>query len=245
MKTAALTAMGIPEKAAKIYLAALSLGTTSVQSIAHKTGLKRPTVYLHIDELLQRGLFEKVSVNKKQYYRATDPHVLEDRLKANLSAIQSAIPEFLALQSMTAGRPRVAVYEGKEGIATVYRELKDATMVRIWSNIDAKEVLFHDVNMDVAETVREKKITVREIITDTRGARRYARLVAKVAGPTYTMRTGPAEGFANDSIIYDNVVTLFRLSENNLFVIRIEDKTIADSMKALFDMAWKSAKAFR
>jgi|GEM_PF-4183375 sugar-specific transcriptional regulator TrmB len=245
MRTNVLTSMGISEKAAKVYLSGLSLGTTSIQEIAHKTGLKRPTVYLHIDELVRRGLFEKIAINKKRYYRAADPRILEERLKGNLVAMQQAIPEFLNLQSKTPGKPQVALYEGKEGIETIYRELKEASAVRIWSNLDAGQVLFHDVNMEVAETLGKNGAAVREIIADTKGARRYSRLVVKVAGPTYQVRTGTVDGFANDSIIYDNVITLFRLSENNMFVVRIEDKTIADSMKALFDMAWKSARPFR
>ena len=75
MKTDSLTSVGISEKAAKIYLAGLALGTTSVQELARKTGLKRPTVYLHIDELLKQGLFETVSLNNKRYYRAAEPEM--------------------------------------------------------------------------------------------------------------------------------------------------------------------------
>jgi len=239
MKLEPLTSAGMGEKSAKIYLAALTLGTTSVQEIARKTGLKRPTVYLHVDELMKQGLFEKVTVNNKQYYRAADPRLLEERLKRGLTALQSAMPEFDLLRSKIPGKPRVVVYEGEEGIKKVYQELKNASFFRIWSNIDSGNVPFHDTNMEVAETVRKKGIGVHEIITDTKGARRYARLVAKVAGPTYVTRMATLEGFSHDSIIYDDVVTLFRLSEYNMFVVRIEDKTIADSMKALFDMAWK------
>jgi len=49
----------------------------------------------------------------------------------------------------------------------------------------------------------------------------------------------------NDSFIYDNVVALFRIQQNNLFVVRIEDPTIAATMKTLFEMAWQSAKPFK
>ncbi len=245
MKTETLQSIGLGDKASAVYLAALSLGTTSVQDIARKSGLKRPTVYIQIDELIKQRLFEEVRVNNKRYYRAADPKVLEDRLARNLSHIRAAMPEFLKLRSNVPGKPRVVVYDGKEGISMVYRELKNAHSIRIWSHIEASEVPFHDVNMEVAETVREKSISVREIIADTKGARRYARLVGKVAGPTYLTRIATVDGFAHDSLIYGDVITLFRLSEHDTFVVRIEDKTIADSMKALFDMAWKTARSFK
>lgn len=245
MKTGTLISLGISEKSAKIYLATLSLGTTSVQEIAQKTGLKRPTVYLHIDELIRQGLFQKVSLNKKHYYRAADPHVLEGRMKKGLDALQSAMPEFIALQSRTPGKPHVVVYEGEEGMREVYREMKIANSLRIWSNMGPMLGSFHDTYMELAETTKENGIGTREIIADTKEARRYSRLVSKVSGPIYSARIATAEGVTNDAFIYGKVVALFRLSEFNMFVVRIEDKTIADSMKALFDMAWKSAKAFR
>ena len=241
-----LTSLGISEKAAKIYLAGLTLGTTSVQDIARKTGLKRPTVYVHIDELIKQGLFETVSLNNKQYYRAEDPHILEARLKKSLSQFQSAIPELLESQANTLGRPQVVVYDGEKGIRRVYKEIENANSLRVWSNMTtAVYTPLHEINLELTEAVKENGVGVKEIIADTKEAKRYSRFIARMCGPTYSARTSIIEGLANDSIIYGNVVALFRLHELNLFVVRIEDKTIADSMRALFDMAWKTAKPFK
>jgi len=235
---------GMDEKAAKIYLAALGLGTTSVQEISRKTGLKRPTVYLHIDELLMQGLFEKVFINKKKYYRAADPRVLEERLKSGLGALQKAMTEFEALKARTPGKPQAVILEGEEGVRRVYFEMKQANSWRIWSNLTTVYPPFHEVYIELCEAAKENGIGIREIITDTKESRRYSRFIARMSGPTYSARTATVEGLANDAIIYGNTVALFRLSEHNMFVVRIEDKTIADSMKALFDMAWKTARPF-
>ena len=54
-----LVSLGINEKSARIFLAALSLGTATAQNIANGAGLKRPTAYLHLQELLKMGLIEK------------------------------------------------------------------------------------------------------------------------------------------------------------------------------------------
>jgi sugar-specific transcriptional regulator TrmB len=245
MDTRVLTAAGLDHKSAKVYLAALGLGVTNVQDIALKSGLKRPTVYLHIDELIKRGLFEKITVNKKRYYRAVDPRVIESQLKRSLDTLQKALPEFDALLSKTPGMPRVAVYESEEGIRAMYREMKNANSFRVWSDVGPSYPRFHDAYMELAEIANKNSINTREIIADTKEARRYARLIAKVAGPSYSARTATADGLANDAFVYGDTVLLFRLSEHNMFVVRIEDKQIANSMKALFDMAWKSGKALR
>ncbi len=246
MDTKALAGMGVSQKAAQVYVAGVALGTTSVQELARKSGLKRPTVYLHIDELVKEGLFEVVSVHKKKYYRAAEPRVLEERLKKNLASLQAELPALAAMRADTMGRPQVQVFEGEEGVKSVYEEIKRARSARVWSNISiAQAAPFHNDYMDLSEAVRKNAIGVREIIADSKEAKNYARLVAKVSGPSYSVRTATVEGLANDTIVYDNVVALFRLHGLNMFVVRIEDPTMADSMRAMFEMAWKTARPFR
>lgn len=240
-----LNSLGLGEKAAKIYLAGISLGTTSVQELARKSGLKRPTVYLHLDELIKSGLFESVNINKKQYYRATDPQILEEKLKNNLAVFQAEMPKLAALRGDLMGKPQVRVYEGEEGVRHVYREIKKAHSARMWSNIGQVYGAFHDTNMEVAEALRDSGAGVREIIADTKESRRYTRLIAKVVGPSYAARIATQEGLENDTIIYENVVAIFGLQGMNMFVVRIEDSSIADTMRAMFDMAWKTARPFK
>ncbi len=231
------------EKAAKIYLAGLALGTTSVQELARKSGLKRPTVYLHIDELVKQGLFELAPINKKNYYRATDPTTIEERMQKNLAALQREMPKLEAMRGDLHGKPSVRILEGEEGVRQVYREIAKAHSWRIWSNVGDAYGQFYQIYMELCEAVREQGTSVREIIADTKECRHQARLVAKIAGPTYTARTATVEGLENDTIIYGNTVALFRLSGLNMFVVRIEDKTIADSLRAIFEMAWKTARS--
>ena len=245
MKTDTLVTLGLNEKSALIYLAGLALGTTTIQSLAQKSGLKRPTVYLHMDELVQRGFFEVLSLNKKQYYRALSPTHLEQRLEKNLAQFRAELPDLLKLQSETLGKPQVRILEGHRGIQEIYAELASAHTLRAWSNVSMPLAPFHDDYMRIAEQVRERGITVREIIADTKGTRRYARLVSKVAGPTYSIRTATLEGIENDTILYGNTVAIFRLHEHNMFVVRIEDATIASTMRAIFDMSWKTARPLR
>jgi len=127
----------------------------------------------------------------------------------------------------------------------VYLGMKKANSWRVISNLTSVYTPLHEIYLEMTEMVKENGIGVREIIADTKEAKRYSRFIARMCGPTYTTRIASVEGLANDTIVYGNVIASFRLHELNLFVVRIEDKTIADSMRALFDMAWKSAKPFR
>lgn len=243
MESAVLTSLGINEKAAVVYLAALPLGTTSVAQIAQKTGLKRPTVYLYIDELLKRGLMEKVSAGKRQYYRAAEPEALLEQTRRNFSELQTALTELSALRSSSTGKPQVTILEGRAGIERIYQEVTQAASFCAWSNLVTVEKLFPHASLEIAEKIKERGIAVREIIADAKEARRIARSFLRIAGQTYRVRVAGGEFIHNDNLVYSNVYALFRLHEFNLFVVRIEDQTIADTMRILFDMAWRGAQA--
>ncbi|OGY70765.1 MAG: hypothetical protein A3E05_01215 [Candidatus Jacksonbacteria bacterium RIFCSPHIGHO2_12_FULL_44_12] len=242
MDSAILSSLGINEKAAKIYLAALSLGSASVAQIAQKTGIKRPTVYLYIDELLKRGLLEKVVVGKRQYYHATDPSTLIARLRKNMAELETALPELAALRATSTGKPQVVILEGEVGIERIYEEVVQAHSFCAWSNLVTVEKLFPHASLNIAEKIKERGIAVREIIADTKEARRIARSFLRIAGATYRMRVADGELIHNDNMLYGNVCAMFRLHEFNLFVVRIEDQTIADTMRVLFNLAWKAAQ---
>lgn len=245
MDLSLIESLGVSEKAAAVYMAGLSLGTTTVQELARKSEMKRPTVYLKVDELIKQGLFETVAIDKKTYYRAADPEIVEARLKKNLALLQAELPKLSAMKVDTMGKPKLRILEGERGIRQIYEEAKSANSLRMWSNIGQLYGPFHEAYMELAEAISEREIGAREITADTKESRRYMKLLSKTAGSTYSLRVASNEGIENDTIIYGSVVALFRLSSLNMFVVRIEDKTIADTMRAMFDMAWKSAKPFK
>jgi sugar-specific transcriptional regulator TrmB len=245
MQPKILTSLGIREKEAQIYLAGLSLGTTTIQELARASGLKRPTVYLHMDELVKRNLFDTVAIGNKTYYRAADPALIEAQLQKSLELFKTEVPKLLSLQTATLGKPQVRVLEGESGARQIYEELKNVNSFRVWSNLGQIYSPFHDVYMELCEAIAKNGIGVREIIADTKESRRYARLMSKIAGSTYAVKVATEEGIENDAIVYGNVVALFSLSGLNRFVVRIEDKATADSMRAIFEMAWKTAKVFK
>ncbi len=242
MNYEAFKSIGLDEKAAKIYLSVVGLGTTSVQEIALKTGIKRPTVYLEIDELIQHGLIEKVRVDKKNYYRAIDPKIIETKIKNNLSELEALMPEIINDYQNVTGKPAVRVLQGIEGVRQIYEEVAQASSLRVWANVGKIQSNFYKEFNKLAEKVSENGIGVKEIIADNKETRKYYKFLKKLTGPTHQVRLATVEGIENDTIIYGNCVAIFRLHELNMFVVRVEDKTIADSMRAIFDMAWKSAK---
>ncbi|MDO8593982.1 MAG: helix-turn-helix domain-containing protein [bacterium] len=239
-----LKLLGIKEKAAHVYSAALALGTSSVKEIAEKAGLKRPTVYVYLEELAKDGFVQKITIGKKEYYQATSPRRIEMRLEENLKSLKKEMPHLEMLHTQGQGKPGVSVFEGEKGLNMLYEEVKHTREILFWSDLSSVEGLFPDTIRKISQSILDNKIFTREIIADTPETRASARRFAVVAGEFYAGRlaTGP---IFNDSAIYDNIVAFFRIQQNNLFVVRIEDPTIAVTMKTLFEMAWQSAKPFK
>ena len=244
MKLEILKNLGLSEKSAKVYLAALGLGTAAIQEIAKKAEVKQPTAYLQVEELLKEGLLEKIPSGKKDYFKATDPTVLEKRAEQQLKEVKSLVPELQLLQSEIQGRPRVSIMEGRKAIEQVYQEVCQANSIRFWSDLRAVEEHFLGMFHKIGEAVEQNEIRTREIIADTPEAKKSSRRYAVIAGKTYSSRVASKPGIQNDNAIYGDTVALFRIHQNNLFVILIEEPTIASTMKAMFDMAWESAEPF-
>ncbi|MEK7574766.1 MAG: helix-turn-helix domain-containing protein [Patescibacteria group bacterium] len=235
--------LGLNEKAAKVYMAALALGTSSVGKIAQKAGLKRPTVYLYLDELLKKSFIQRVCIGKREYYRAVDPKVLQKKLEDGLSEWKQQIRELELLQQENQGKPSVSVFEGEEGLLQMYEEIKNTKELIFWSDLSSVEKRFPEIFRKINQATIDNRIFTREIIADTPEARQSSKRWATTAGEMYMSRLASGPIF-NDNVIYGNVVAFFRLQEQNLFVVRIEDVTIAETLKTIFEMAWRSAKPF-
>ncbi len=239
----ALQTLGLNEKEAKVYLANLALGTTAVKNIAQKSEMKRPTVYLYLEELMKKGFVQKITLGKKEYYQPTSPKALEKRLDDNVNSFKKEVAELELIQQVEQGRPGVQVFEGEKGLLQIYEETKNARELIFWSDLSSVEKIFPDAYRKINQATVENKIFTREITADTPDARASASRWAATAGDYYVSRVAAGPIF-NDTVIYNNVVAFFRLQAHNLFVVRIEDPTIAATMKTMFEMAWRSAKPF-
>lgn len=245
MELKALQSIGLSEKAAKIYLSTLSLGTASIQDIAKKAEIKRPTAYIYVEELVKDGLLEKYPSGKKETFKAVDPIMLEKRIERQLQEAKNLIPDLQAIQNQMSGRPKISFLEGREALEQIYQEICNANQIRFWSDLRAVEKNFQEMFIKIAEAVNKNETRTREIIADTSEAQKSSKHYASIAGKTYSSRIATkTPGIFNDNAIYDDIVVIFKIQGHNVFAIRIEEKAIADTMKTMFDMAWDSATPF-
>ncbi len=98
--------LGLNEKQAKVYLALLQLGSGSVPSISVKSGVKRPTTYLILEELRRKELVILVPTTTK-IYTAKSPQILLEEQSEKESEIRQKMPELLAIYNTKKEKPKV------------------------------------------------------------------------------------------------------------------------------------------
>ena len=74
--------LGLNEKEARVYVALLQLGKATAYSVAKHSGLKKPTTYVILDDLIDKGIVSKVPRAKIMQYTAISPEDLFSTYKS-------------------------------------------------------------------------------------------------------------------------------------------------------------------
>lgn len=235
-----LISAGLSEREAKVYLAALELGETTVDRIAKKSGVKRTTVYLEVESLKTKGLLSTINKGKKAYLFAEDPRILERKLEEKKEALQKSLPGILALANFIDKKPQIRFFESKEGVKEVLKDILRYPNAIVFSWISEDYVRYFNEDFFInyfipgrvknrigAQTIAPENKFIREVIGKT------------AEGSIRKVRFVPSENF-NLSIemhIYGkNKVGILSCAEEIGLII--ESQKIHDSLKSIFEAQW-------
>lgn len=171
-----LKQLGFNEKEAKIYLAALELGPSSVQNIAKKSRVKRATIYEIINNLKKKGIFDETIKGKKRLFIASDPENIKSMLLNQGRLLEKILPELKSFSGLGATKPKIKFYENVEEIKKAYEDIiisKPEEVLSISSVNSIADLLGWDWgNNYIAERV-SKKIPVRVITNHFEGVEEF------------------------------------------------------------------------
>ena len=119
----ALEDLGLSDGEARVYLAALTLGSASVVALARSAGLKRTTVYSIIDSLRSKGLIVPEMKGLRKVFAPEHPEKLGAMIEARRLSFQNLLPEFSAIYSLPTGESSIRFYQGLEETKEVYEGL--------------------------------------------------------------------------------------------------------------------------
>lgn len=118
-----LNQLGLNLKQAKVYIKALELGRFSILDISRATGLKRPTCYVIIEELMDQGLISIIPGPKKKLFTAQHPESLLRRARENYRLAEELLPQLQNIMQTIADKPVLKVFVGQEGLHNIYEDM--------------------------------------------------------------------------------------------------------------------------
>lgn len=244
MFNSTLQVADLNEKEALVYTHIVRSGKSTAADLLRATTVKRGDLYNVLRRLEEKRFIFALPDAKKLTYAASDPEVIERAVTAQERLVQDSkleLPLLFSAYNLASGKPGIRYFEGVEGIKEAYQDsLTATTEILAYADADGVlRVLGKKYAAWYAAERRRRKIRERLIVPDTALARRY------FAGYDMAMTQHafvPHEkfAFAAEMNIYDHKVFYTTFREPYIAVL-IEDRAIADTQRAIFELGWSAA----
>jgi len=131
MNKDALIKLGLTDGEAKVYLALLKLGSSTVGPITKEAKVAYSNIYDILDRLLEKGLTSFILKEKTKFFQAVPPSRLnefiekkESELKKEKDSLKKLIPELEKLQNPIL-KQEAEIFLGIRGVRTAYERMLD------------------------------------------------------------------------------------------------------------------------
>ncbi len=222
-----------------VYLATLELGEATVLEIARKSGVKRTSIYNFIDSLKNRQILLETKKKKRSVFSAVNPHQLVELSKAKARELEHMLPQLLAINNRAQHKPRVTFHENIEGIKEAYSDMLETQKPIVgWSDYKHMIPTLGKEYCAYFPPERAKRgIPYKAIAADTPENRSYAKDDAKVLRETKFI--SPGSDLKTEINVYGNKVLLASFRSHPAFVVMIEDRDIAETLRVTWKELWK------
>ncbi|HAT74239.1 MAG: Transcriptional regulator, TrmB [Candidatus Moranbacteria bacterium GW2011_GWF2_36_839] len=229
---------GLSDNEAKVYLAALELGEASVYRIAKKSGVKRTTTYLAVENLKEKGLISSYLRDSTAVFYAENPKKLLDILDDKKRALSRILPELLAFTNLIDKKPKIRYFEGKEAYKEVFGDILKHSENEMLGTFNERfwdwEKYFTSHFMPER---KNKKIWSRILFKDNLQLRDLAQ-----SGnvPFSQIKLVPSDKFniEIEMVIYGKNKVGYVSYDEEIAVI-IESQKIHDTQKSFFETIWE------
>ncbi len=241
-----LEQVGLSEKEAAVYVAALEVGKGTAQEISKKSGIKRATAYVAIDVLMQAGLMSSVHEGKKKYFIGENPdrlvdfiHKKEVELQEKKKKAKDLIASLKEVHQTKNEEPMVKHYIGREGVLAMVKSILTLNdREEIWGAYPADRVysMFTEKELQEIKFKRVNNTIKNRVFYTTSGE--------SVPNDEVTQRIQLDKKkypLPADVAVYGDNVRLASLS-GDVHGIIIKNKDIATTLKTLFRLAWSESK---
>ncbi|MDP2668293.1 MAG: helix-turn-helix domain-containing protein [bacterium] len=236
----ALQNIGLNEKEAKVYTALLSLGESTAYVIADRAGLKKPTTYVILEQLIKKGAARLIPRAKKARYAAIPPEELLAMSEERLQFTKKILPELLALAEGKTQKSKTLFFDNLPAVKKAFlnqaKIMAGKEMIGFYAHAGeaSKDLLsfFDEYN----DELKKRKVSLRGIAPDSPDLKHFRDSDAEY---DRTMKIVPFEEYSApiSMDIGEKHVMFFEFK--NTQATLIESERIANTMRQIFEMLWK------
>ena len=244
METNILQDLGLNEIEIKVYLELIKSGSLLASEVASRLNLHRTTSYYILDNLIKKGLASYVIKAGKKYFMATNPEKLLAIEKEREIKLKSLIPQLISLRKPFEEIPLVEVYEGKEGLKTIWEDILKSLSknqeISILATGKTPKILpyylpsFHNRRI-------KQQIKLKIIYNDIEESKKRGKELSKMR-LTQVKYLQKEYILPSSTLIYGEKVAFMLWNENKTIGILIQDKNMNKSFNSYFNLLWKIAK---
>lgn len=252
MLTDILTGLGLTKEEATLYQALLDHGTQSAAALSKTSGIQRTYIYKIGKALSNRHLITMQRVKATTLFSPLSPDNLMIQAESQKqqasqaeSALENLLPSLKTQYQTIESKPVIKHYEGEKGIIKANLEVlaeKKEILAYLLIDLDIDKKMEAFWKKYYEQRIKEN-IHVRAITPDTQAGKDYQKRDKIELRETKLV---PKDQFpiAIEKNIVGNKVVLFSVKGNTLIATIIENKEIADTERAIFELAWRQSASY-
>jgi sugar-specific transcriptional regulator TrmB len=245
-----LTQAGLSYPQAIVYEALIKNGQLPAGKLTKKTPFKRGLVYKTLEDLVKFELVEKTEDNSKiALFQAKHPLELqtfaekkEKEAKNAKLALEGIIGSLTSEYNLISQKPGILFFEGMAGIEEAIKDsLRSRTEIMTYADVETVIKQIGKINKEYAKKRDQLGIKKRLIVPDSQYARDYMK--------NYYSKTTEVRfidqnlyPFSALTEIYDNTVCYSTLTDEKKIGVIIQNETIYQMHKSLFEFTWHYAE---
>jgi len=224
---------GLTGNEARVYLELIRKGELSANQIAKNISMDRTLTYTVLDHLIKKGQVSYIIKEKKKIFSCSNPENLLNPIKSKEIFISDLIKELKKIKIIKPSETQVNVYEGKEGIRTLMKEITKTKQFLAFGGTGRAYDLLYEMPA-IAKKLEKTKSFAKVIVGE--GYKRHEFTKYKNIKVKSTNIKSEAT-----TTIFNNTVSIHLIKDKPIVII-IKNKHIAESYKNYFNFMWKKIK---
>ena len=234
--THALTSLGLTEKEAALYLALYKLGEATAYQIAKESGVKRPTVYVIMEELRKRGLALVVPHARKQVFVAKDPHEFIQECQSKMSLNASHL--LTLLPKLSHPGSDVLVFKGQgalaQGLSYGLHGMKNKDIIAFYAAVPKGARVAREYT-DYFDELHRLGFSLRSIVPSRSDDASFREVDREYGFETKKLPSAVFSPDVSIEVCGDLVKTIIHKKRE---VIVVRDRGVAGFYRQIFDILW-------